>query len=183
MIPAFNESSVLPPYIGNEPGNRGTMSPYEASMSELVRRFATTEERIAILDGLLSYRHALAQVGILDGFQWIDGSFVENVELSRNRPPQDVDIITFAYRPNAVTSDAAWLDFFRNHQELFHPALTKDRYKCDAYYIDLEKHGNLLVDDTRYWSGLFSHQRSTFLWKGMVRIPLRSDDDQAQAWL
>ena len=30
-----------------------------------------------------------------------------------------------------------------------------------------------------YWYGLFSHQRETFLWKGLLRIELMSDDEQA----
>ena len=36
-----------------------------------------------------------------------------------------------------------------------------------------------LIDQTKYWFGLFSHQRDTFLWKGMLEIPLTDDTDVA----
>lgn len=53
---------------------------------------------------------------------------------------------------------------------------------CGACYpIDLDKPPELLVDDSRYWFGLFSHQRETSLWKGMIKVPMQAqaDDDSA----
>jgi len=35
------------------------------------------------------------------------------------------------------------------------------------------------VKDTSYWYGLFSHQRETAVWKGMIELPLASDDEAA----
>jgi hypothetical protein len=66
-------------------------------MSEVVLRYGVTAERAAILTGLLDYRAALRNVGIMDGFQWLDGSFVEDVEAIRSRPPSDIDVVTFAH--------------------------------------------------------------------------------------
>jgi hypothetical protein len=66
---------------------------------------------------------------------------------------------------------------------LFNPEITKQNYKADAYYIDLSKPPHLIVRDTTYYFGLFSHQRDTFLWKGMLIVPLSSDDDQARQML
>jgi hypothetical protein len=49
--------------------------------------------------------------------------------------------------------------------------------------VDLDKKPFLIVDDTRYWFGLFSHQRVTSLWKGMLSVSLQSDDDAARSLL
>lgn len=180
MIPAFNESNVLPPFCGGNPASPTALSPYNASMCELVARFGGSPARQAILNGLLAYRQVLRDRGLTEGFQWIDGSFVENVEVSRGRAPADVDVVTFARRPEALRDNAAWRTFVATSRELFDPRVTKQCYLCDAYFVDLDKRSEMVVDDTRYWFGLFSHQRDTSLWKGMVKVPLRSDDDLAR---
>ncbi len=176
MIPTFSESGVLPPYLGDGPTARADMSPYQASMSELVKGFGLSESRVVILRGLVAYRAALAEAGIDRGFQWIDGSFVESVEQLRGRPPKDVDIVTFAHRPKGI---ADWPAFVQAKANLFSPSQTRQHFHCDAYFVDLDKRAELIVDDTRYWYGLFSHQRSSALWKGMVSVSLRSDDQAA----
>lgn len=95
------------------------MSPYEATSVELVSRFATSPARIGILTGLLAYRDALRAFGLHEGFQWIDGSFVERLD----REPGDIDIVTFASRPAAYDPAGRWL---------FDPTATKERFSCDA---------------------------------------------------
>lgn len=181
MIPAFNVSGVLPPFVGDSPAIKAAMSPYPTSMTELVKRFATSSERINILLGLIAYRAELRTLGFLDGFQWIDGSFVEEVESTRNRPPADVDVVTFARRP--AMSAADWFNVVQTNASLFDQAAVKSQFKCDAYLVDLGIDAALIVTDTRYWFGLFSHQRDTALWKGMLAVPLDSDDTQAQQLL
>ncbi len=52
MIPDFNASMVLPPMVGDDPAVRATMSPFKATLFELVERFATSPERIGILRGV-----------------------------------------------------------------------------------------------------------------------------------
>ena len=42
-------------------------------MFEVFARFGSTPERKAILVGLLGYRQALRDRGLIEGFQWIDG--------------------------------------------------------------------------------------------------------------
>lgn len=180
MIPAFNSSNVLPPYLGANPGARGEMSPYQASMTEIVRRFATSPARVTIIEGLLAYRENLANLGIVDGFQWIDGSFVENVEVLCGRAPADVDVVTFARRPSHVADPVAWTNLIQANLDVFIPAQAKAQFLCDAYFVDLNKKPEIVVDDTRYWFGLFSHQRVSSLWKGMIAIPLSSDDQIAK---
>lgn len=173
MIPAFNVSGVLPPYCGADPANPSQVSPYEVSMSEFADHFGTSTERIAILKGLLDYRARLLQAGITSGFQLIDGSYVEDCETIRKRAPADVDLVTFAHLPVLPKELNAFLVANRT---LFDPQQAKAIYKCDAYFVDLGKDARLVVEDTMYWFGLFSHQRVSNLWKGMIRIPLLSDD-------
>jgi hypothetical protein len=172
VIPALGPSGVLPPFVGADATVRAQVSPYPTTISTIVGRFGTSTERVAILRGLLDYRAALSSVGIVQGFQWIDGSFVEDCETIRQRPPGDVDIVTFAYRP--AVGD--WGQFVSHHLDLFDSTRTKAQFKCDAYYVDLHKRQHLIVTDTSYFNGLFSHQRDTQQWKGMLAVDLNSDD-------
>jgi hypothetical protein len=180
MIPAMTASMVLPPFTGESAVDRASTAPYETSMGELVERFGISAERVVILRGLLSFRRRLLGLGIDQGWQWVDGSFVEEVEQTRGRPPADVDVVTFFKYDG---DNDAKRDLVMSNEDLFWPARAKHLYKCDAYFVDLGSSPELLVDDTRYWFGLFSHQRATNLWKGMLKIALRSDDDVAEARL
>ena len=175
MIPPFNPSGVLPPYVGKDATVRALVSSYDVTASELVGRFATSPERVAVLTGLLTYRAQLHAIGIVRGYQWLDGSFVEDVETLEGRPPGDVDVVTFASRPMGATDALAWAAFFQAHINCFNPKFLKANLKCEAYYVDLDRRPDLIVSDTQYWCGLFSHRR-TGLWKGMLRLPLASDD-------
>lgn len=180
MIPQMNASQVLPPFVGEDPGMKAAMSPYKVSVLAVVERFATSLARVEILRGLLSYRQALVGVGLGAGYQWLDGSFVEDVEVARQRAPRDIDIVTFASTPADPVERDAWI---QANMRLFDPRATKRDYMCDAYFVDLRNRPELLVDDTRYWFGLFSHQRETALWKGILQVPIASDDVLAVAKL
>ena len=81
MIPEWTINNVIPAIRPNAEGHSTDRSPYEVSVIDLVERFATSPERIEILEGYLNYRKALHDLGLLEGFQWLDGSFCENVEL------------------------------------------------------------------------------------------------------
>jgi hypothetical protein len=161
----------LPPYLGASPGEAaGLMSPYMTSIPELVAHFATSPERIAILQGFLRYRADLHAFGLVSGFQWIDGSFVERVDVVR--PPRDIDLVTFFERPARLANDAAFDAAIRGSLHLFSKPLAKPRYLCDVHFVDLGQPGSHVVGQTRYWFGLFSHKRATFQWKGMLEVPL-----------
>ena len=178
MIPELNQSGVLPPFIPEQgPTELAGMAPYRSTITEFVCRYAQTPERITILAGLLEYRRRLRETGFTQGFQWLDGSFVENVELNRGRPPADIDLVTFAARPNINAKDLRSL--VTNNKELFIPAECKAKFYCDAYFVDLNVHPIHLVNSTRYWFGLFSHQRESYLWKGMIEIAIQCSDDEA----
>ncbi|MCT9124263.1 hypothetical protein N6G03_06565 [Cupriavidus gilardii] len=159
------------------------MSPYQVCIEDVARRFATSPARQTIFRGLLAYRKALRDIGFNQGFQWLDGSFVENVERTRLRPPGDIDIVTFVQRPTEARDEAQWSAFQREHLDLLIPAKVKARYQCEAFLMDLHSPGSLLVDDTRYWFGLFSHQRSSYHWKGMLQVDLVDNDAAALAVL
>jgi hypothetical protein len=181
MIPPFTISGVLPPFLGSsiDPAN---VSPYLVTMTELVGRFGISAARISILRGLVDYRSALAAAGISDGFQIIDGSFSENIEQIELRAPQDIDIVTFARRPIQAKSAQDWDSFTMSNQSLFVSQSVKAQHHCDAYYVDLDQTPEFLVDSTGYWYGVFAHRRNG-LWKGMLRLPLQSDDVPASQML
>jgi len=74
--------------------------------------------------------------------------------------------------PAAHSAVDAWNVFVSGNTDLFDPKATKSQYCCDAYFIDLDLGAKILVNSTRCWFGLFSHQRATALWKGMERATL-----------
>jgi hypothetical protein len=156
-------------------------SPYASTIGEFVLRYAVSVERKAILKGLLDYRAALQGIGVSTGFQLLDGSFVEDVENIRLRPPGDIDVVTFA--EPATADKAAWRQTIFKNLDLFLPSRTKAKFKCDAYFIDLSKQAETLVEDTAYFFNLFSHQKNTHTWKGMVKVRLVSDDAMARSLL
>lgn len=178
MIPEFNHSFVLPPFVG-EQLTQAQGSPYPVTALELVRRFATSPERGVLLRALLEYRAALRELGFVEGFQWLDGSFVENVEAHQSRPPKDVDVVTFAHAPPGMSHDEI-NTMLAEHPSLFVREQIIERYRCDAFLIRLSKQPEKLVQDVRYWYGLFSHRRGDQVWKGMLQIPLQSDDNAAR---
>lgn len=51
----------------------------------------------------------------------------------------------------------------------------------DAFFIDLLDPPELVVDASRYFLGLFSHQRITMIWKGMLQVRLDDAQDDADA--
>lgn len=181
-IPANTISGVLPPFTGETSADKANVSPYQAEISDVIFRYATSPERVEILTGLVEYRKALADLGIVQGFQWLDGSFVEDVETIRSRPPGDIDLVTFAHR--TVADPDEWFGVVMSNLHLFDPEQSKLKYKCDAYFVDMSIDPELLVTNTAYWFNLFSHQRGAgATWKGMIRVSLTSDDDLAELFL
>ena len=93
-LPPWEPCGLLPAVDPRYP-NKTNSSPYRISLSELVIRFGTSAIRRRLLLGLLDYRKALYRAGISGGFQWVSGSFVEDVENRKGRGPADIDIATF----------------------------------------------------------------------------------------
>jgi hypothetical protein len=179
MIPNFNHSHVLPPYTGDGPTASSEVSPYRTSMLEVTERFAGLPGRRPLLEGLLAYRADLAALGFVRGFQWLDGSFAEDVEAHQQRPPNDIDIVTFAFSPAGLTS-VQINQVIADNPTLFTNASAKEKYGCDAYVVPLDKSPENLVKRTAYFFSLFSHRRNDQVWKGLLQIPLESDDALAR---
>ena len=176
-IPPFDGIlNVLPPHLG-DPRLRAELSPYPCTMEELCDRFATSGPRKEILDCFLNFRAELLGFGIV-GFQWLDGSFLEDIETQQARPPGDIDVITFVSYP----ADSATLHaMLAPKKELLNRAYVKSTFHVDHFAIPLGAAPVVLVDEGRYWYGLFSHRRDR-VWKGMLFVKLfdRLDDDKAR---
>ena len=138
-------------------------------MLEFVRRFAVTDARIIICQGLLDYRGEIRKLGV-HGFQWFDGSFVEDVEKFRPKRPQpeDIDVVTFADFPDLSDPQLVALQ-----------DTAKGTMHVDGYYVSTVAQGSWIVEMTAYWFGLFGHRRGDGLWKGMVQVDLGTDDNDA----
>lgn len=182
MIPPFNHSNVLPPFLGSDARAAAQTSPFEVSMRELVERFCHLEGRRALLDGLLNYRAALKNLGFVRGFQWVDGSFAEDVEASEKRAPNDIDLVTFSYAPDGLSSTQI-ARLLNEHPHVFRAEQAKATFGCDAYIVPLDKSPEVLVKRTSYYFNLFSHRRGDHVWKGLLQIPLVSDDAEARELL
>lgn len=173
-LPPWTSEGILPPFLGSPAAP--SRSPYDVSLRELVERFGTTVERRTILRGLLQYRAALHRLGYSRGFQWVNGSFTENVERIEARAPRDVDVVTFVHDPSCssgLDGDAAALDH----------TTAKAAYKVDSYIVELDQlPAPDLVRQSSYWYSLWSHRRS-LVWKGFLQVSLTPDEDAADALL
>ncbi|MGQ9365453.1 DUF6932 family protein [Azospirillum sp. ST 5-10] len=143
------------------------------------RRKGTEFSKGRIPEGLLRYRAALHAVGLVAGFQWLDGSFMEDIETLEARSPRDVDIVTFFQLP-AGTSQA---DVLGRHPELFDHDHLKAIDHVDGYHVGLGIPPIRLVQQSAYWYGVRSHRRND-RWKGFLEVGLAPDrDDDAAAFL
>ncbi|SMF95013.1 hypothetical protein SAMN02949497_2353 [Methylomagnum ishizawai] len=178
-IPTWNSRGVIPPINELNPVSVDR-SPYPISLNEFVSRFSHTPQRLEILDGFLNYRAELHKLGLTIGFQWLDGSFLEDVELLESRAPEDIDVVTFyQLPPNVSQTDLL------NKAPLLFPATKSARkafkaiYHTDAYMVCLDTTlQERLVASSAYWYSMWSHRRNQ-LWKGYLQIDLAPVEDVA----
>ena len=165
-VPAFNVDGVIPPYTGaTGPGGPHTsMSPYFATCLEVVQSLGTSPQRLTILGGWLAHRAELRAVGMVSGFQWLDGSFLED------KVPNDLDIVTFIELPPAIAQKGT--AFFQANQHLIDRNPVKQAFSLDLFWVDLGSRPQSVVTLSRYYFGLFSHRRGDDLWKGMLEVNL-----------
>lgn len=174
MFLTWNAKGYLPPIDPRFNGASSQRSPYSVSMKDVVTKFSTSSERKNILSGLLHYRQALYTSGISTGFQWLNGSFMENVESNKSRPPNDIDVVTFFQIPDRQTQQ----EFLTHNRHLFDNSQTKPAYKVDAYPFVLgEPLQSYHAKQIAYWYSMWSHTRSQD-WKGFLQVELDSDGDQ-----
>jgi hypothetical protein len=171
-IPAFDGIlNVLPPHLGKD-GTVDDLSPYKCTMQEVCERFATSPERITILKGVLALRNELWELN-LRGFQWMDGSFVEDIEVQESRNPGDIDIVTF-YEP--TDGGKLFQERLQKDPSILQRTHVKATFHADHFWLPLGTPPVSLVEQTRYWYGLFSHRRDR-TWKGMLQVGLSEKDD------
>ena len=171
-IPDWTPHGVLPP-VGPDPAAHDYRSPYPVSLVDFVMRFGNTPARRNIVSGFLNFRAALASVGLVSGFQWIDGSFLEHIEVTGRRNPHDIDVVTFFHLPKDQTQKTLlerepWLN---NLQEIM------SRYSVHAFYVPLNTDEvTSVIAQATYWNNLWSNRRDG-RWKGYVQIDLSPTDD------
>lgn len=137
---------------------------------------AHSKERREILKGLINLREQLHVAGIVQGFQLLDGSFMEDVENSQQRPPNDIDVLTVFWGFPIDQQEK----FARTNPELIDHDKVQEVYRTDHYFLDAEFKPETTVASSQYWYGLFSHRRDG-VWKGMVRIELGTANIDRQA--
>jgi hypothetical protein len=179
VIPGWTSQCVLPPCDLDDPASL-ERSPYVVSTAEFVQRFAISPDRNTILQGFLDFRRALNGIGLVQGFQWVDGSFVEDVEHVRDCSPHDIDVVTFYYSADRLTQNV----LLSCYPYLFDARLAKKQYHVDAHVVELNVstldtivNQTTLVNQTAYWYSLWSHRREDLLWKGYLQLDLLADND------
>jgi hypothetical protein len=174
-IPAWTADGVLPPINASQPVSP-ERSPYVVSLTDYVLRFSDTPERRTVLDGFLRYRAALHGAGVVRGFQWLDGSFLERVELTEGRAPNDVDVVTFYHLPAGVPQAqlAVQLGTLLDHDSV------KTNFRVDGYLVHLGMDAERLARQSAYWYSVWSHRRNQ-LWKGFVEVDLALTEDNVAA--
>lgn len=147
------------------------MSPYRASCVEVVQALGTSHKRLTILHRWFDHREATRALGMVSGFQWLDGSFLEE------KVPSDLDLVTFVTLPPTIVQQGP--AFFQANQHLMDRAQVKSAYSLDLFWVDLGMSGQSIVTLTRYLLGLFSHRRGDDLWKGMLEVDLADGTEPA----
>ena len=174
-IPDFDHNLVLPPHTG-DPRSASEVSPYPCTTVDLCRKFSTSPERKAILVRFLDFRDRLRSEGLTQGFQWLDGSFLEDIEAQESRAPRDLDVVTFFWGYDFAFQKALGLAF----PEFSNSKLSKAAFSLDHYPVDAGFSPAFTIESTRYWSQLFSHNRRG-VWKGMLKIDLNTEADDVAA--
>ena len=171
-VPSFTATNILPPYVGIWPEQPLGFSPYPASIIEVVNQFGSSPARRAILVGLIRLRSRLRALDVTIERQWLDGSFMEAIELSEGRDPGDIDVMSFVRRPAVAKSDLDFEALVHANLDVFSPPLAKANFKCDHYLQDLDL--GIDIDSICYWNAVFSHRRNG-VWKGFVQVTDEGD--------
>lgn len=174
-IPEWNASGVLPPVVSDELGNSSNYSPYIIELTDLIDRFSSSLPRIRILQGFLKFRSELHKLGVANGFHWLDGSFLENIEVIEKRPPNDLDVVTFFQ----LNGDSTQLSISTKNPNIFNAKHLKSIYQIDGYFVPLGKSTSVIeINKITYWYSLWAHRRDQ-LWKGFLQIDLDPTHDAA----
>jgi hypothetical protein len=181
IIPKFNENKVLPPHRGN-PKNESDMSPFPATTLQLCERFGHSKARRPFLRGFLEFRGVLEELQMHEGFQWLDGFFMEDFEHQKIKTPEFIQVVTFYKQPPKPFPHPDLTDTFAILQD---PDLLERKYNVTHNVVRLDMSAQntpqKLVSRTRFWWGQMSHTEEEEVWKGLVQVPLNTPDDDAAA--
>ena len=170
----FNPAGVIPPVLDPNGVDRNR-SPYKLKIDDFVKMFSYTPERVLILENFLEYRRELYKVGITSGFQWLDGSFTTDVEVTDLRPPSDIDVVTFFHLPVGESQAS----FLPKTNGLLDTNITKPKFMVDVYPVvlggEITQH---FIKDITYWYSMWSHRKSDNMWKGFIEVELSPLEDQ-----
>ncbi len=180
-LPPFDIRGLLPPVNGSNP-THPDRSPYFCTMTELCSALGTSDHRKELLRNLIGYRALIGSDDFVAGIQFINGSFVENIEAIEGRQPKDIDVFSILMPPaKYVNKPVLWQTtgsvFWQN--EIADNPKNKARFSLDVYglIVDVSNLGNFL-QQSLYWYSLFSHKRTNHDWKGFAAVPLNAADDQ-----
>jgi hypothetical protein len=174
-IPDFTLDLALPPHLGNAT-DAGQLSPYGCTTQELCEKLGKTPERREILNGFLDFRECLVANGVTDGFHWLGGSLLEEIEVLENRPPNDIDVATFYWPADAGQN----LRLAQHFPEFMNFQLSKQKFRVDSYPVDISYSASLTIHWVKYWVLLFSHRRDG-VWKGMLHVAINTPDEDSRA--
>jgi hypothetical protein len=175
-IPAFTAAGVLPPFT-KTPHSVTSRSPYVVGLPSVIERFGISKARCDILEGWLRHRAELHKLRLTVGYQWIDGSFCEQL----TREPGDIDTVTFFQLPAGMDLVAFNNNLVLANPNVFRPSETKKLFHCDAYFLQLQTADAAKVEMVNYWFGLFSHRRADLTWKGILQVGLAPTEDAGAA--
>lgn len=171
LIPQWNHQGVIPPIDESNPTSPDR-APYLVTVRQVVERFSTSLERCSVLEGFLAHRAYLHEIGITGGFQWLNGSFMEHVELLESRPPSDLDVVSFVDLPPVVEQNLTQEDV----RALVDNPWIKLTYRVDHYVVPLSESPETLIEMSAYWYSMWSHRRS-MQWKGFLTVRLEPGND------
>ena len=177
----FNHHGFLPPVNIESPVD-DKRSPYKVELSKFVALFSIacseyqSKHRIRLLRGFLEYRAELHKIGIVDGFHWVNGSFVTYKEKIVKQPPSDIDVFTLFRLPEGESQQS----LEKRNSELFDHDKSLALYGIDSYHLCIDVNTSLynIIDQTNYWYGMWSHQKNTHVWKGFIQIDLSPQEDK-----
>ena len=175
-IPGFNQQGLLPPYDGDGALVEAS-SPYQTTTSEICHKFGTTPVRREILRGFLRYRALLTELRLVDGFQWVDGRFLEE-DRGPHNAPENIQVVTFC-KDSPLMKDPLYAALSKPLRVEFEDL--RKTFRVDAQFVSLDWPLVNILNHTRFHAGVLSHQSETGLWKGMLQINLNTSNDDTHA--
>lgn len=181
-LPDWNPRGFLPPRLTPA----WTSSPYLVSLEQVIERFGYTERRCHLIGGFLDMRAELRRIGFERGFQWLAGSFLDEVERIEERDPGDIDTCSFLYNPESVQDDFELAVFLADHGHITDRKQAKKKYLCDSFLIPLQA-GQLAFNPESlaarmiHWIQLFGNEKQTEIVKGILQVDFETMDEDAGA--